>query len=117
MSKNKINEFLMKFLIPEVLNNVNDFIMTNVEIKDAIEQNLPKYEECPISEDDLYNKVHEKFETLGHSSFGYILNGMLSKGLVKSVPFQRDGGPRYTKPGKSMLPPNQNSNLKKLTKK
>lgn len=82
--------------------------MTNSDIEKAIEQNLPEYEDYPISEDDLFDKVREHFQTLDHNSFVYILNGMVSIGKVRAVPFQRGGVPKYTKTGMSRLPPNQN---------
>ena len=80
--------------------------MTNDAIKKVIEQNLPEYEESPINEDDLYNKVHEQFQTLDRNSFANILIGMVGIGKVRTVPFQRGGVPGYTKPGISRLPQN-----------
>jgi hypothetical protein len=68
--------------------------MTNDDIKNCIEKNLPEYSSNPcnqISEDELYDKVCEQFPTLDCESFDYILGRMITAGKVKSWTFPSGG--------------------------
>ena len=85
--------------------------MTNGDIIIIIEQNLPDYDEEPISKDELFDLVHKRFPTLGYESFSDILIEMVRVSDVRCVPSIFGETPKYTKPGIAKLPPDQNPNL------